>query len=526
MSLTLEVYSSGSTLLLADDYHAATGITFDGFYPGGLFGTASFFVPRPPARLGLIMPGMRVKIRNGNVTVWEGYVSARTLVTEENASGAQYTCLGAWGYLFEGALINKPWADNRISGDVWLDVTAQHSPSDVSLNNYVSLDRQDRLHFTPNSTRDAAGAETGWTTNQYHRITRTVPTGQTIKRITYNCDLQEGAQAWIGGIFNGATNAAETTYTSSGTATADTTLGTPSQTIWIYLQSGGNQSPPTDDTVYWEVTEMTEYTELGSINSTEIAKDIIPMVTGCSTAETGIGSNTLSLVPFVAENITAAQTLINAAAFGDSSYNSWAFYVEDSDKSPDDKPILYYAQQPELTTAEYYIRLEDKNLQPPVSLSQDTAEVRNWISVRYTDIDGRQVILSPDDDANLKDTTSIAAYGTRAEEITIDTTSATLAANYGRRYLASRKDPQWTIDSGLTIQGYIRNATEGHVPAANIRPGERVRIENFIEDISGTGLTFLITGTDYNDETQTNTLQIGRPNQLDVWLARVTGETK
>jgi len=114
MSLTLEVYSSGSTMLLPDDYRNATGIQFDGFYPGGLFGTASFFVPRPPARLGLIVPGMRVKIRNGLVTVWEGYVSARELITDETTSGVQYTCMGAWGYILGGVLINKPWADTRI----------------------------------------------------------------------------------------------------------------------------------------------------------------------------------------------------------------------------------------------------------------------------------------------------------------------------------------------------------------------------------------------------------------------------
>ncbi|MFA6204337.1 MAG: hypothetical protein WC710_14260 [Gallionella sp.] len=523
MSLTLEVYSSGSTLLLPDDYRDVTGISYDCFYPGGLFGTASFFIPRPPARLGLILPGMRVKICSGNVTVWEGYVSSRALNTDETTSGVLYTCIGAWGYILDGTLINKPWAETSIASDIWKEVTSAFNVADVSLNNLADVDRKNRLHFMPTSTRDAAGAEVGWASNEYYRITYTAPVGQTVKRVTYNYDLNEGAQQWALGLFNTVTSAAEAEYTTTSATAADVTLGTPSRGLWLYLLSYAAQIPPTDDSVYAQVSDVTVYTETGAIDSTEIAKDILPFVTACSSSEAGIGSNTLPLVPFVADNISAAAALMQAAGYGDSSYNAWAFCIKESDLSPDDKPILYYAQQPALTEAEYYIRLDDANLQAPISLVQDTAEVRNWITVRYRDVEDNEVVLSPDDDANLKDTTSIATYGTRAEEIQLDTTSTTLATSYGRRFLAARKDPQWTIQGGLTVQGYIRNATGGNVPAANIRPGERVRIENFIEDISGTGLTFLITGTAYIDSTQTNMLEIGRPNNLDVWLARVTG---
>jgi hypothetical protein len=527
MSLTLEVYSSGSTLLLPDDYRNVTGITFDGFYPGGLYGGASFFVPRDPARLGLIVPGMRVKISNGNVTVWEGYVTARELRTDATNSGVLYTCLGAWGYILEGTLINKPWADTRISEDVWKNPITAAAANDKSLLEWTSIDRLNRIRFNPRSTRDAAGAETGWATNDFSRVVYTAPVGQTVKRITLNYDLQEAAQAWRLSMYAQSSSAdIGSVVEASGTGSKDETLGTPDRYVWLYTSARANQTPPTDGTVYAEFSSVVVYTETGNINPTEIAKDILPFVTGCSTSEAGIGSNTLSLVPFIADNITAAETLSKAAGFGDASYNSWAFCVRESDLSPDDKPILYYAQQPALTTAEYYIRLDDANLVLPVSLVQDTTEVRNYITIRYRDIDGREVILSPDDDAALKDTASIALYGTRADELSLDTTSAALAAGYGKRYLAARKDPQWTIPGGLTVQGYIRNGTGGNVPAANIKPGERVRVENFIEDISGTGLTYLITGTAYDDAAQTCQMQVGRPNRLDVWLARITGGLK
>ncbi|CAK0748230.1 conserved hypothetical protein [Gammaproteobacteria bacterium] len=524
MSLSLEVYSSGSTLLLPDDYRNATQITYDGFYPGGLFGQATFFVPREPARMGLIRPGMRVKIRSGNVTTWEGYVSARELITEEIGSGIKYTCLGAWGYILDGTLINKPWAETRISEDVWLEPIVAYNANDLSLKKLASVDRQNRLRINPSSARDAAGTEIGWRPNDYYRLQAIAPTGQTWKRIGFSYNMQEATFACSLGIYNTSSSTIELNITASATSTTDITLATPTQELWFYFQnaSASTEIMPSDDTVFGEISDVTLYTETGAINSTEIGKDIIGMVTACSSAETGIGSNTFSLVPFVAENITAAQVLMNAASYGDSSFNSWAFYIRESDLSPDDKPILYYAQQPALTSAEYYIRLEDQNLQAPVSLVQDTAEVRNYIIIRYQNIEGRTVILSPDDDANLKDTASIALYGTRAEELQLDTTSTTTATNYARRYLAARKDPQWTIPGGLTVQGYIRNGSGGNVPAANVKPCERVRIENFIEDISGTGLTFLITGTAYDDEANTCNIQVGRPNGLDVWLARIT----
>jgi hypothetical protein len=514
MSLTLEVYSSGSTLLLQDDYRNATGITFDGFYPGGLFGTAQFFVPRKPARLGLILPGMRVKIRNGNVIVWEGYVSSRALNTDATTSGVLYTCLGAWGYIADGTLIDKPWADTRISEDVFVPLT------DGEVDKFTP-DRLNRMMIIPKQGVACTSADYIYI-GEY-----TAPTGQTVKRVNFSYDFQEGAQEWAAGLYNMTTLVKDWYVTASATTTVDLLMVTTyPQKIRFILESLAAQTGIGDGTIYLKITDMIVYTETGSINSTEIGKDIIPLLTGCSTAETGIGSNTLSLIPFVADNISAAETLSKAAGFGDSSYNSWAFWIDDSDKSPDDKPILYYAQQPALTSAEYYLRLDDANMQAPVSMVQDTSEVRNWITVKYKDIEGKDVILSPNDDATLKDTTSITAYGTRAEEIQLDTTSAALAANYGRRYLAARKDPQWTISGGLTVQGYIRNATGGNVPAANIRPGERVRIENFIEDISGTGLTFLITGTAYDDASQSCTMQVGRPNTLDVWLARITGGLK
>ena len=516
MSLTLEVYSSGSTVLLPDDYRNASEIRFSGYYPGGLYGDASFFVPREPARLGLIVPGMRVKIRSGNVTAWEGYVSARELVNEAQRAGVRYTCLGAWGYVLEGVRIRKPWADTRMSEDAWAELTTA-----TGYGKYT-LDRQNRIMYTPTSQRDAAGAEVGWASTNGAAVTYTAPTGQTVKRITFGYDLQEAAQAWQ---LELSTTAGVVLWSvaASGTGTVDHALVTPVQAVRLIFRSMANQVPPSDGTVYGKFTDVTVYTETGAIDSTEIAKDILPFVTACSTAETGIGSNTLAVIPFVADNISAAETLFNAANYGDGSFNSWAFYVAESDLSPDDKPILYYAQQPALTDAEYYIRLDDANIQPPASLVQDTAEVRNYITVRYRDTNGRDVLITPDDDANLTDAASVALYGTRAEELSIETTSATLATNYGRRYLASRKDPQWTIPGGLVVKGFIRNATNGNVPAANIKPGQRVRVENFVEDISGTGLTYLITGTDYDDANETNALQVGRPNSLDVWLARMTG---
>jgi hypothetical protein len=273
--------------------------------------------------------------------------------------------------------------------------------------------------------------------------------------------------------------------------------------------------------VHAEWKNLVVYTETGSINAQEIAKDIAGMVSGISTDVSQIGALTLSLVPFVANSESYADLLMRAASFGDASFNRWAAWVDLSANASDSLPRLMLEQQPVLTAYDYAIRMDDSNVDGDLQFIQDLEPVRNWVAVQYQDGSGTSIVITPDDDATLKDTTSIAAYGQREEWLQLSTTDLTAAKNYAKRLLAARKDLQWTAVGQLAVRGYIRGATGQRVPASQIQPGKRVKIENWLNDLSGSGLTFLITGTTYTDADEKCSLDIGLPNTLEVQLLRL-----
>ena len=110
--------------------------------------------------------------------------------------------------------------------------------------------------------------------------------------------MQEAGQQWALLLYNETTSGVEWSVTASGSGTADTTLATPTKTVFIYFRSDANQNAPSDGTVYGEISNVKVYTETGSINLTEIAKDVVAKFTVLNTTTVYIGSNTLALEPF------------------------------------------------------------------------------------------------------------------------------------------------------------------------------------------------------------------------------------
>jgi hypothetical protein len=135
--------------------------------------------------------------------------------------------------------------------------------------------------------------------------------------------------------------------------------------------------------------------------------------------------------------------------------------------------------------------------------------VYNWIVVEYRDDQGKTIYLTPDDDATLKDTTSISAYGQRDYLLNIETANGTIALDAGQAFLADRKDIKYRMSSPIAVVKSIRTKNGGTVPASQIRAGKRIRIENFLQDLSGTGLTFLISETDYDADGETCSVTAG-----------------
>jgi hypothetical protein len=526
--IVIKAYSTGTTEIYGGGLDKAQDLTFSHQYPGGMCNSMTFFVPRDITSTWTLQGAQRITAWNGFHMVWEGYVASIAPTLSGGAQGMAVTCAGAWAWLLMNRKTQKPWADTRLDNNAWAEATAAADANDISLLKSCQIDRTNRIRFTPSSIRDAAGAEKGWANGNYVRVIYTAPTGQTIKRITLDYDLQEGAQAWELNLYSvtGATNLLNRTASNATPGTRVSwdsgTIATPTQSVFLIFKSGAAQTPATDGTMYGDVANVVVYTEVGNINAQEIIKDIAAMVSPISTDLTKIGAETLSLVPFISDPPqTLADEIAAAATTGDTSFNRWGYYVGFSSDFSDGKPGLVLEQVPALTDYDYALRVDDKLGTGGLSFSQDFDAIRNWIGVQYQDTTGRPVYVTPDDDAALKDASSITNYGQRELWLTLPTTSLANAKYQAGRWLAMLKDPQWKATGTITVAGSIRAKSGQPVPASQILPGKRVKIENWLNDLSGAGLTFLISGTDYTDNGQTCAMTIGKPDPTEFIVARM-----
>lgn len=523
MTLTVEIYERFSTTMRPDpgrELRAAVIEPFTTFFPGGLYGTAGLFIPREATRAFHWRGGDRLVIRSGQMVVWEGEITRiGYVIGSEAQQGLKIEAVGYWGALLARRSINKVWADTRIDTAVWR-VDATLSGAELG-----GDDRKARIRITPKAE--------DWSSGDVYGIEYTMPTGQTVKRVTLDYDLDEGGQAWELRLRDTAGAADIWSVSSTGTGSRDDTLGTPRQSLQLQLVAGANQTAKADGTYYGEVTSVVVYGETGSINLTEIAKDIIGLVSELSSDETYIGSNGLSLVPFMTAGFeSAANVLARAASFGDSSYNPWYAAVLDSEQaaSSDGSPVLKVAQYPALTDYDYVVRVDDPNVAAPVDIDWDFDAIRNWVTVVYRDQENdRDITVSPDDDANLKDTDSIALYGERHLEQSLRAEVSTLAGakNLARRYLDENRLPRISASGPIKVTGRIRTKNGSDVPVEQVTAGKRIRIEQFVNDvIFDNGLTFIITQTEYNPETRTCSITTGLPDALDVYLAQLSQAAK
>lgn len=503
--LTVELYNSVNTRLagIRDELEKIQNIRFSTGYPGGRYLDASFFIPMDVLDTIIIKQKQRVMIRNGVKAVYEGWIDGINSIVDKYNQGVEVNVVGAWGLYAMRRYIRKNWADNRITEDVW-----KWAPAATGANK-CDVDRQARLRFMPKNE--------DWLTDEFAAVIYTMPTGQTVKKITYDYDLQEGAQAWQIAFYD-ATNGLQSIATSTGTASSQTyTLSTPVQALQFRFISKADQTPTSDGTYYGEISNVMVYSETSAINLTEIATDIVGWNTDINSDTVRIGSNTLDLSPFIIDRWESlADVLTQAADFGDSSFNRWGvgFVLSTLATSPDGKPALSVAQYPALTDYDYAIRFDDPNLVAPIQIERDFSSIYNWIVVEWYDEEGNYNVYTPDDDANLKDATSIAAYYQRDYVLNVGNSTQTAAINSGRRFLAAYKDPQYTVNGPITVNSYIRTKSGARMPCSEMQAGYRIKIENYLNDLSGTGLTFMISQTDYDDESQTCNISIGPPSDL------------
>lgn len=519
--VTLTIYSSGTTVATdpAGYLRRATGLRFGTIFPGGLFASLECFIPCDPAAPFPFAAGQRIVARNGLTVVWEGVITGLGFtVGREIEQGVRVTATGYWGQLLERRYSEKRWADNVLTEARWVSQNGNTGTEKVV------VDRSKRIRFTPKGV--------AWTLDQMHQILYSMPTGETVKRVACSFDMQEGGQAWELSLYNVTGVGYVWQKTASGTGTQDDTFATPSNQIALRIFARAGQTPVEDGTYYGEISGVMVYSETGTITAQSVAQNVRAKLTELNADETQLGAPGFTLEPFMTEGRESmASILMRAASYGDGSFNSWAPYLLESDvaTTPNGKPVLALTQYPSLASFDYAIRIDEPNLEGPLTVVYDTDSVRNWIAVHYRDeLDNRDILITPDDDANLKDTTSITTYGQREEVLDAGVTSATIAKNLARRRMSYAKSPRFYVSGSITVRGSLRAASGARVPASEIRAGKRIKIENYLTDlasVTGAGLTFYVTQTDYDDTEGTCAISTGVPDDLSVFMAQLALRT-
>ncbi len=521
-NLSIKIYESFSALLRTEaigDMLGARSLSVSTFFPGGLYGLASFFVPRKPISKLPYRESNRVIIFNGLTVVWEGQIINIARIFGNGANqGVRVTCAGYWKTLLGKRSVSKPWVDTGVGSNAWIIDTAATGFEKAS------VDRMDRIRLTPNSK--------SWISGEFAAIGYFAPTGQTIKKVVMARDLQEGGQQWELRLRD-RTNAITIWSLVVSTVSAKSTfvLGTPTDSVYLEFFARANQTA--GNSKYGEISEVEIYTETSAIQIDEIAKDVAGLVPEISTDLTRIETpaSPISLVPFITgyTQKSMASILVKAASFGDASSNQWYAQLREASfgNVKDEKPVLIVNQWPDIDDDyEYAIHEEEDNLQTPFGVITDGSKIVNWVMVKYRDIDNqRNITLTPDDDASLKDQESIDKYGELHLEDPFDIGEAdsAIALNIGQRILEANKSPKVGVTGPIIVKGAIRGRRGNLVPVSQIKSGERIKIETVLEDISNSenGLIFIITGTRYNDMVEVVTLSTGVPDNLSITIAQL-----
>lgn len=533
--LSLQIFSSGTSPIkdAASDLERISNISYSTGYPGGLYLNSSMDVPRDIVKGWLIKGAQRLRILNGVAVVFEGQIANLDRALSVDRQMIQILGVGYWGSLLSSRRLSRYYADLRTSANVWREL----SGADFVVE-FVNIARYDEDQDN-NMLRIIPQAGVAWGAADRIRLQYRAPVGESIRRIDFDYDFSEGAQVWTTKLQENGGD--ETTYwsqTSTASATGQNIEPADSpNAIDFFLTSTNAQTTPNNQSVYAELANIVVYATMNhipaggkdTVDLTEIVKDIRGELSELSTDEDLIASNTLGLIPFVAHRFpTMADILSRASAYGDASANRWATGIRGSHLASDALPKIFSEQYPDLTAGfDYTARIDEPNMVPPFNITEgyigsDENRVWNWIIVEYTDEQGFTQFVTPDDDATLKDATSITDFGQRDFRLPIGHSTQTVAVNVGKRFLATHKDAAWSIKGPISIKNYIRGPQGQRIPAAEIRSGMRLKIESFLKD-PATGadeLIFLITRTDYNDTDQVCRMTVGIPNSLDVYLAQ------
>jgi hypothetical protein len=502
--LQVKVYSSGTTEVFEPALRFADVLRANGFYDakgGGIFQDAEVFVPRDNPRGSWVVEDMqRIAIFRQQNMMWEGRIDAISDSGLDGAPGNTLRCVGSWGFEMDGPhapRIDKPWTITDVSARAWPRIAT------VSAADLCDIKRTaGTIRFIPKLEN--------WANGQVARVEMSVPTGQTVKRVQFDWTFEEASNAWGCYLTNGAgteiwslTDDTPTTG-SEDLDTGDT--GLPHQTIRFEMRSAASQTSAASDGEYFEVSNLIVATEEGTIDAEAMSIDIIGEHSGLNSStalidpdltypslETG-GGDPGSIKTF-------GWILRHIAKYGDSSQNPIqpSLVASTEAGTPDGLPLLKLTTIPALSDYEYKVSISNKidpySQVPPVFRRKYIAN--DGIGV-YTLPEGLgfETVTSADD-ANLQDADKVTADGSRVFMFDAGLGTQADAVNVGRAQLTQNTKPDFYMSGPILVTGLIRNKAGAWADVSLVQPGERIKIDDYIDDRSdqaAAGLILLITG--------------------------------
>lgn len=526
--LTINIYSSGTTLISDPDalLSRAQDIRFSTGYPGGLYLTASFYIPLDVTRSTMIRHAQRCVIRNGAAVVWEGFITEITYDIGQSEQGIEVSALGYGSLLAMRYKYDRP-IDRRFTApqvNVWANTCPLTTGSipNGHVNEQCNFDNNNRLMFLPKFE--------AWGNGQFAALQYMVNAGSNVKRAQFTYDMQEGAQAWELELRDITNDIDLFSSTSSGSGTQDITLGTSTDRLEFRFYSRAAQTP-TSSSIYAKITNLAIMSESSASTVMTTPSKIISAYTVYAAAPFSActtlidQTNTYDMIPIgiVTDSLTESilQFITRVSQFS-SGNTKWSIGIRESEAiAGGSSPLIYYEPQPLLTDYDYVVSIDEENLIGGFKLVASALpdELVNTAYVRFRNSRGQE-----DWSYNSYDLPSWLKYLNRVVSIDAGTGVNTIAGGdtFGNTYLTGRSGLQYYVSGPIQIKGYLRHKAGDRVPAAMVRAGKRLKIENFIGDfgdVSGAGFTFLISQTEYNDGDETISITLGRPDSLSVSLA-------
>jgi hypothetical protein len=341
------------------------------------------------------------------------------------------------------------------------------------------------------------------------------------------------AQSWT--LFLNDLDHSTTLWSTStaGSGTQDITLTTSSTDIAFGITSNAQQKV-VGTGIYGRITDLAVVAEswdgTAKTTVTDLLDDMVHYLsTPFADNYTHIAANSYDLLTtgFVEDALqkSLAEQMMTVGSFSatDDPY-SVGVLEADALGSGNSSPAIYYEKVPDLTDYEYAVRIDEENLEGiELVLSSDFDTLFNRSFVTFTDVTGKQTWAFYVDYAAMDNDASKTKYLQRTTIVPGGVAAtAALAGRLGAVVIKVKKDPAYYMRGPLNLKGSIRKKDGSLWPVSLIRAGERIKIENASTeagDILGAGLIILITGTEYDDEAETNSVTASVSDELAAYLA-------